>query len=134
MPADRREYKDPATVGGDLPLLDETTLDDLAEELGGQDVARKFARDYAAMWGQRQRRLTVSVEHADLAAALDAVISLRVTSAMVGGSRLAYLARKMEALIREGNLQDAAALLVLIAAHGSATVEQLQRRYDRIPG
>jgi hypothetical protein len=116
------------------PLLDEAALEELGEQLGGPDMARNFARDYAALWGQRQRRLTVSVVHADLAAALDAAVSLKVTSAMVGGSRLEHLARKMEAVIRKGDLQEAAALLVVIAAQGQATVEELQRRYGRMNG
>lgn len=115
-------------------MVDEAALEDLAEQLGGPDMARNFARDYAAVWGQRQRRLTVSVVHADLAAALDAVISLKVTSAMVGGSRLEHLARKMEKVIRKGDLEEAAALLVLIVAQGHATVEELQRRYGRMNG
>ena len=54
-------------------------------ELDGSELALRFARDYAAMWDQRYSRLALAVENQDRASALDAIISLRITSAMVGG-------------------------------------------------
>ena len=60
------------------------------------ELALRFARDYAAMWDQRYSRLALAVENQDRAAALDAIISLRITSAMVGGLRLARLAEMLE--------------------------------------
>lgn len=113
-----------------LPLLDPAALEALTEDLGVPGMSLQFARDYAAMWGQRQARLRESVQQADLDAALDAVISLKVTSAMVGGSRLAYLAQALEAALREGDLQQAPTLLSLIVLHGQETMAELQRRYD----
>lgn len=115
-----------------LPLLDPAALDALTEDLGVPGISLQFARDYAAMWGQRQARLKESVQQADLDAALDAAISLKVTSAMVGGSRLAYLAQALEAALREGDLQQARTLLTLIAVHGQDTIAELQRR-DALP-
>lgn len=120
------------TLGGhELPLVDAAVLQDLEEQLGQPDIARNFANDYAAMLGQRQRRLVASVGREDRAAALDAVISLKVSSAMVGGLRLAHLAERLEAAVREGDLQDGAAQLAVIAINGRATVKQLQLRYIR---
>ena len=72
-----------------LPLVDSGILADLEEQLDGAELALRFARDYAAMWDQRYRRLALAVENQDRASALDAIISLRITSAMVGGLRLA---------------------------------------------
>lgn len=120
------------TLGGhELPLVDAAVLQDLEEQLGQPDIAWNFASDYAAMWGQRQRRLVASVGREDRAAALDAVISLKVSSAMVGGLRLAHLAERLEAAVRDGDLQDGAAQLAVIAINGRATVKQLQLRYIR---
>lgn len=117
--------------GHELPLVDAAVLQDLEEQLGQPDIAWNFANDYAAMWGQRQRRLVASVGREDQAAALDAVISLKVSSAMVGGLRLAHLAERLEAAVRDGDLQDGAAQLAVIAINGRATVKELQLRYIR---
>lgn len=119
----------PGSGSEGFPLLDTATLDALVEELGTPDIAGNFARDYAGMWKQRQARLGACVEQEDVEAALDAVISLKVTSAMVGGSRLAHLAGLLEATVRRGDFQQATAQLALITVQGQWTVEELQRRY-----
>ena len=115
---------------GTLPLLDPTALQVLTEDLGSRGMSLQFARDYAALWGQRQARLRDSVEQEDLTVALDAAISLKVTSAMVGGARLAHLAQTLEAALQQGNLHQVPALLALIAVHGQDTITELQRRHD----
>ncbi len=124
----------PSLKERELPLLDPSVLEDMAKDLsGGADIARKFAQDYAGLWDQRQRRLMESVEREDPAAALDIVISLKVTSAMVGGARLAHLAGKLEATVRHGDLQEGAALMAVIAIQGRAMVEELKLLYGGAP-
>ncbi|RNL59168.1 Hpt domain-containing protein [Arthrobacter oryzae] len=117
--------------GLELPLLDLAVLENLADELGSPEIARKFAQGYAGLWGQRHRRLMESLDRADLPMALDAALSLKVTSAMVGGLRLARLAEKLETTIRRGDLREGAAFMVLIAIQGQHTAEELQLRYGR---
>lgn len=124
----------PDPGGQELRLLDAAVLEVLAEGLGGPEIAQRFAQDYAGMWGQRHRRLMESVGREDRAAALDALISLKVASAMVGGSRLAHLAGKLEAILREGDLREGTALLALMAIYGQRTVEELQLRYGQAHG
>jgi hypothetical protein len=53
----------------------------------------------------------------------------RKTSTMVGGSRLAHLTGLLQATARQGDLQQADALLALRAIQGQDTVEELHRRY-----
>ena len=103
----------------------------MEEQLGRPDIAWNFANDYAGMWVERQRCLVDSVEREDRMAALDAVISLKVSSAMVGGLRLARLAEALEATLRRGDLRNAASVLAMISLHGHATVTELQQRYLR---
>lgn len=114
--------------GGELPLLDPAVLRDLEEQLGGAGIASDFARDYATLWGQRQGNLVAAVERQDRERALDAVISLKVSSAMVGGLRMALLAEAVEAFIRGGDFPGGRALAIL-AHHGGATVNELQVSY-----
>src|SRR5918996_2909953 len=84
------------------PLVDPAVLDDLGQQMGSQDIALNFARDYAELWVRRQHVLRAAVERQDNHAALDAALSLKNASAMVGGVRLAQLAEALVRAIRGG--------------------------------
>ncbi len=111
------------------PLVDPGALQDLGEQVNSAAVAKGFARDYAQMWDQRYESLSTALDRRDQAAALDAVLSLKTSSSMVGGVRLAELAAELEELIRSGNLDDALPRLGEVAARGSETVDELQFSY-----
>ena len=116
-------------AAGLLPLVDAAVLEELEDELAGSGLAQRFARDYAAMWDQRYARLATAVANQDRASALDAVISLKITSAMVGGLRLAKLAELLEAVIRMGDFGQSKVLMVRVAEDGGQTVSELQANY-----
>lgn len=120
-------YSQEAT--GLLPLVDAAVLEELEDELAGSGLAQRFARDYAAMWDQRYARLAAAVDEQDSASALDAVISLKITSAMVGGLRLAKLAELLESVIRRGDFGQSQALMERVARDGGQTVTELQATY-----
>jgi hypothetical protein len=113
----------------ELPLVDLAVLQDLADQLAHPAVAQNFARDYATLWTQRYQKLAAAVDRQDVAAALDAVISMKIASAMVGGLRLARLAERLEEFIRRGDLEHGHALIAAVELHGSATVKELQETY-----
>jgi HPt (histidine-containing phosphotransfer) domain-containing protein len=69
------------------------------------------------------------VERGDAAAAMEAVLSLKTSSTMVGGVRLALLAGQFEEQIRNGHLKNTASLLAAVLECGSATVLELQGSY-----
>jgi hypothetical protein len=110
-------------------LLDTAVLQDMEDQLGGTGLAWNFANDYAGMWLERHRSLVDSVDGKDRMAALDAVISLEVSSAVVGGLRLARLAEALEAVLRTGDLREGASVLPMMSLHGQATVKELRQRY-----
>lgn len=112
-----------------LPLVDAAVLEELEDQLAGTQLARQFARDYASMWEQRYTRLATAVESQDGRAALDAAISLKITSAMVGGVRLAKLAELLEAVIRLGDFGQGQALMERVAEDGTRTISELQATY-----
>jgi len=114
----------------DLPLLNLEVLEDLGADLN-DGIALRFATDYAQMWDYRHRWLATAIERQDSTAALEAVISLKTSSVMVGGSRLAHLAGMLEAVIRGGNMSRSMTLLTLISKLGSATVMELRTGYIR---
>lgn len=115
--------------GTELPLVDLAVLQDLAEQLAHPAVAQNFARDYATLWTQRYQKLAAALDRQDVPAALDAVISMKIASAMVGGLRLARLAEQLEHFIRSGDLENGHALISAVELHGSATVKELQDTY-----
>lgn len=108
------------------PLVDPAALQDLGSQLDSPAVAKGFARDYTNMWDRRYQSLESSLQSWDEAAALDAVLSLKTSSAMVGGVRLAGLARELEEAIRVRDADRARFLLQEVAESGNETVDELQ--------
>lgn len=115
----------------DLPLLDSEVLKDMEEQLGGPEIPGAFARDYASLWDQRQGNLVAAMDREDRHGALDAVISVKVSSAMVGGAKISRLAETLEACIRSGDFPAGRALLGTVACYGSATVTEIRTRYSK---
>ena len=111
------------------PLVDPAALQDLGAQLDSPAVAKGFARDYTRMWYQRYRSLASSLERGDLAGSMDAVLSLKTSSAMVGGLRLAQLAGELENALRAGDMGHALTLLNDVAQRGGETGDELQFSY-----
>lgn len=121
----------PAPAEDAVPLLvDPSALRELGSQLDSPAVAKGFARDYTKMWDQRYQSLASSLDSGDENAAIDAVLSLKTSSAMVGGVRLAELARELEGAIRIRDAERARSLLREVAESGNETVDELQSNYD----
>ena len=112
------------------PIVDPSALQELGLQLDSPAVAKGFARDYTRMWDQRYQSLAMSLDSGNEAAALDAVLSLKTSSAMVGGVRLAGLARELEDAIRVRDMDLARSLLREVAESGNETVDELQLSYN----
>jgi HPt (histidine-containing phosphotransfer) domain-containing protein len=111
------------------PLVDPAALQDLGDQLENPALAKCFARDYAKMWDHRYAALASALERRDLPGSLDAVLSLKTSSAMVGGLRLAKLAGELEGVLRAGDMDRALSLLLDVAQRGGETVDELQFSY-----
>jgi HPt (histidine-containing phosphotransfer) domain-containing protein len=81
------------------------------------------------MWDKRYSRLALALQNQDRDSALDAIISLRITSTMVGGVRLARLAELLESVIRQGDFGQGQAMMERVADNGDRTVSELQTNY-----
>lgn len=119
----------PAAGGEPARWIEAEILAELEAELDGPELVFGFARDYAGLWDQRFSRLTAAVKDQDRVAALDAVISLRIASTMVGGIRLATLARDLEDAVRRSEFATARQLLAPLADHGVRTLSELRANY-----
>lgn len=111
------------------PLVDPGALQDLGAQLESPSVAKGFARDYAKMWDQRYSCLASALGRRDAAGTLEAALSLKTSSAMVGGVQLARLAGELEEAVRGGDMDRASSLLADVAESGSETVDELQYSY-----
>lgn len=107
------------------PLVDPNVLHDLEDQLDSPAAARAFVRDYVAVWDERDLRISSSIARRNQAASLDAVLSLKITSTMVGATKLVTLATALEALLREGKLEEAEAALPQIHKCGLHTMRAL---------
>lgn len=113
-------------VEDDVPLVDPAVLMDLRNNLDSPVIALKFAGDYTGMWELRRSRLAAALNRGDLAAAMDAVISLRVSSTMVGGRRLAALAQQLEEAVSRADFATARQFTAAVDACGEETVNELR--------
>jgi HPt (histidine-containing phosphotransfer) domain-containing protein len=84
------------------PLLDPKALDKLREDVDGFEVWSAFVQNFLTALPLRIQTLSLTLTTGDVAGALDAVLSLKAASQMVGASRLATLAHGLEMAQREG--------------------------------
>lgn len=83
------------------PLVDQSVLDRLREELEEEEgYSRVFVGNFIEYLPQRLARLRLALTTGDLDGSMDAVLSLKTSSQMVGAERLAGLALELENEIR----------------------------------
>ncbi|PTT62136.1 Hpt domain-containing protein [Arthrobacter sp. HMWF013] len=88
--------------GSVAPLLDPTVLSRLRDELDDDEgVWKVFVQNFIEALPQRTEKLRMALTTGDLTGALDAVLSLKTSSQMVGAERLAGLAFDLELAIRD---------------------------------
>lgn len=107
------------------PLVDPNVLHDLEDQLDSRAAAKAFVRDYVSVWDERDLRLSTAISRRNQAASLDAVLSLKITSTMVGATQLVSLATDLERLLRQGKLDEAAAAFPRVHKCGLRTMREL---------
>lgn len=78
------------------PVLDDDALHRLGEQLGSADVLCGFLRRYLALLDQRIARLEHALDCSDQEDWMDAVLSLKTSSAMAGAQALAQTAADLQ--------------------------------------
>ncbi|GAB3521563.1 Hpt domain-containing protein [Arthrobacter monumenti] len=115
---------------GSLPLVADKALRGLQRDLGDDGRAGLlFVKSFMSMWPDRYKRLSEAVRGRHEVASMDAVLSLRTSSKMLGAERLAALADELEGELRRGNHAIATDILVDIRICGEATMELLEAHY-----
>lgn len=107
------------TTAQPVPAFDANRLRGLARDIDDQSFVSVFASRYREMLSGRISRIHAALMAADVEGALDAALSLKVSSATVGTCELAGLALVIEGDVRRADVlaaRAAAADLVAVAA------------------
>jgi HPt (histidine-containing phosphotransfer) domain-containing protein len=107
-------------------FLDESVLDRLRAELDDDEgIWKVFVQNFIALLPHRIERLRVALTTGDLVGALDAVLSLKTSSHMVGAKLLTATAVNLELSLRqECNQDDPALALPRVAATHLRRIKQ----------
>jgi HPt (histidine-containing phosphotransfer) domain-containing protein len=107
------------------PLLDPKVLDKFRKDLDGFEVWSAFVQNFLSALPLRIETLRLTLTTGDAGGAMDAVLSLKTASQMVGASRLAALAHELEMAQREGiPVAKPSAVLPRLAAHHLPRIKQ----------
>lgn len=107
----------PFPADGQPPLVDPSVLERLRTELEDcSGYTQVFVAGYIECLPQRIERLRLALTTGDWPGAVDAVLSLKTSSQMVGAELLASLALELEAELRNSASADPAVVLPQHAA------------------
>lgn len=109
-----------------IPLIDARVLVTLSRDLENPDAAVAFARDFAGSWPERSAKIREAITARNQDAGLDAILSLRTGSLMIGASRLARLVIVAEGHLRNGDFDNTLAMLPLVESCGAETLDVLE--------
>jgi HPt (histidine-containing phosphotransfer) domain-containing protein len=103
--------------GKDIPLLDPAVLERLRDGLEGEKVYRALVQNFILLLPDWAENVRVALTTGDVVGALDAVLSLKSSSQMVGAERLAELSADLERSLRmDAYRAEPARLLPQLAA------------------
>ncbi|MFE8884436.1 Hpt domain-containing protein [Pseudarthrobacter enclensis] len=107
----------PGLADGQPPLVDPSVLERLRTELEDcSGYTQVFVAGYIECLPQRIERLRLALTTGDMPGAVDAVLSLKTSSQMVGAELLASLAQELEAELRSAGSADPSVALPQQAA------------------
>ena len=118
-----------ATAEHSPDLVAREQLLDLSNQLGPASC-REFVNNYIALWESRYDRLYRAVAGADDDAAMDVVLSIKISSQMAGAERLAALACCAQQRLTRSGTAELVSMLAVIAACGRETMACLLASLD----
>ena len=113
-------------------LIALATLLDLSEQMGAR-TCRQYIGNYLSMWDGRLARLVRASESKDLEAAMDVILSIKISSHMAGAERLSALAAEAQQAASAYDFPALAAWVEAIDRCGRETVVFLTESLDLAP-
>ena len=93
--------------GAETAVLEPCRLQELADELGDSTPALGFLSNYLSMLPHRMLSISSGLCGHDSAASMDAILSLKISSAMVGALDTEEQCRAIELMIRDDHFDAA---------------------------
>lgn len=118
-----------AVPAGTAPLLEPEALQEMERDFSDTTVVERFAREFASTLVPRLDRLAERIGQGDALGAQDAVLSIASSAAMIGAVRLAGLARAVQRLLVEDDLDGASGSLGALRTCGDDTLGALHSGY-----
>jgi hypothetical protein len=116
----------------DLPVLDGAVLRSMADE-AGPAVAQAFIDEFLQLLPVRAATILRGLAGEDPAAAVEGLVSLKVTSAMAGALRLEGYCQKLEHALKHGHRPDQIAVKAVLFANIRLLVREATRQ-GYLPG
>ncbi len=121
------------------PLLEPVSIRLIAEELEDPEYALSFLESYLSLLPYRIQRIQTALSDQDVEAAMDAVLSLKITSSMTGALDAEAGCRTIEWLIRAGRFTAASVTAQSLTTHVQALITAgprllLEARLHLVPG
>lgn len=113
-PSAPREREKPTALGplplskaGPTTVIELQSIRDLADETDSPGIALQFLFEYLNLLPRRLQRILHGLRGSDSEASMDALRSLKITSAMAGTHAIEVRCHALEALVRAGNFSAA---------------------------
>jgi hypothetical protein len=116
------------------PVLDPDVVRQLGEELRDPRAAAGVAEEFVSLLAGRTRRLQAAVSGRRDEEALDRVLSLKVTAAMVGARSLQAQVERLEVLVRGGRWPETPLVLMAVRREVAPLTAQLSALVAELRG
>ncbi len=108
-----------------MTVLDPRDLQRLTEETESPEAVYEFVLRYRRILPQRVHRIVEALTRGDLDGAMDATLSLKASSSIVGAGEAGELATRIQAALREQDLPAARAAASLLTRASIRLNDQL---------
>ena len=95
------------------------------------EPVHRFVKNFISVWDDRYNRLLAASANSDRTAALEILLSIKVSSVMIGAAQLRSVAEAIESRLRKGSTRVPESLLNDLAECGNRTIRHLTDAYLR---
>ncbi|UWX97989.1 Hpt domain-containing protein [Arthrobacter zhaoxinii] len=110
----------------DVRLISLERLRELSDQVGTESC-RQFVSNFISMWESRFTRLCQAVQGRDFDAAMDVVLSIKISSDMAGAERLSALGAAAQDLVSRRDILGLEAMVAAVRACGTETMAHLNQ-------
>ncbi|MCC9205445.1 Hpt domain-containing protein [Arthrobacter sp. zg-Y769] len=107
-------------------LISLDRLRELSDQVGTESC-RRFVSNFMSMWEGRFTRLHQAVQQRDFDAAMDVVLSIKISSHMAGAERLSALGAAAQDLVSRRDVRGLEEMVIAVRTCGAETMAHLNQ-------